>query len=260
MGFVTRGERLAALLAAPLTITIAAVVLSLPRPARAAAPAAPSAAPSAILPAELAGAGEVLPVSRGRKRLVVIPNRPIDGALVFGAYTVNDYDAGWITSRSRRSRRGDTASQSAEGKRSFAFALHGGAAPLLAQCDERAAAARTCAPGEPVPAAAPDHSLRCTLEGAGGPFELSVVNGRGELVGVDGERFGVSALGGAASRWEPPRAATGLLLRAPSGHPLAALDFGGNGRVVLERDLQSPQRELLAAATAALLLADLDRW
>jgi hypothetical protein len=30
--------------------------------------------------------------------------------------------------------------------------------------------------------------------------------------------------------------------------------------VVLERGLQPPGRELLAAAAAALLLADLDRW
>ena len=259
MEVVMRGERLAALLAAPLLITIVAVIVSLsPRPARA-APAAP--APSAILPAELASSGEVLPVSRRRKPLVVIPNHPIDRALVFGAYTVNDYSAGWTTSRSRSSRWGSTASQSAEGKRSFSFALHGGAEPLLAECDERAAVATTCAPGEPVPPTAPDHSLRCTLQGAGGPFELSVVNGRGELVSVSGDRFGVSALGGAASRWDPPRAATGLLLRAPSGHPVAAVDFGGRERrVVLERSLQPPQRELVAAATAALLLADLDRW
>src|SRR6185503_996947 len=145
--------------------------------------------------------------------------------------------------------------------RSFAFALDGGSAPLQADCEERAAAAATHERGEPAPdfSRIADHSLRCTLYATGGTFELSVENGRGELVGTGGERFAVSPIVSAASRWDPP-GATGLLLRTQSGDPVAAVDFAGKGRVVLERGLQPPRRELLAAAAAALLLADLERW
>jgi hypothetical protein len=59
--------------------------------------------------------------------------------------------------------------------------------------------------------------------------------------------------------WESP-AGTGLLLRTHGGDPVAAVDFAGKGRVVLARSLQPPARELLAAAAAALLLADLEPW
>jgi hypothetical protein len=253
MGVVTRGERPPALLPAALAITILAFVLSTPGPATAA-----PVPPSAVLPAEL-GASEVLPVSR-RKTLIMILNRATDRALVFGSYIVNDYRAGWTKSWSNSTRWGSTESHDAKSTRSFTFALHGGAAPLLAECDERAVAAATGERDDPARRVVPDHSLRCGLDGAGGPFELSVVNSRGELVGVSGERFAVSALRGAASRWEGPPTVTGLLLRAPSGSPVAAVDFRGEGLVVLERGLQPPGRELLAAAAAALLLADLERW
>jgi hypothetical protein len=173
---------------------------------------------------------------------------------------VNDYRGSWTKSHSRSSRVGKTESREAEAQRSFSFALHGGAAPLRTDCHERAAAQSTserrCDPAHP---AVPDHDLRCTLYlSVGGTFELSVVNGRGALTGTDGTSFAVSSLGGATSRWQEP-GATGLLLRA-SGAPLAAIDFANKGRVVLLRDLESPRRELLAAAAAALLLADLDGW
>lgn len=247
-----RGERPSALPPPPLAIAALAVALALPGPAVAA-----PAARSAVLPAELARASDVLPVSR--RKTFLIPNRSTDRVLVFAPYTVNDYRGGWTTSQSRSSRWGDTESQSAEGKRSFTFALHGGTAQPQADCDERAAAAARHERGEPAPRVVPDHSLRCTLYTAGGTFELSVVNGRGELVGTGGERFAVSAIVGAASQWEPP-AATGLLLRTQSGDPVAAVDFAGKGRVVLERGLEPPRRELVAAAAAALLLADLERW
>jgi hypothetical protein len=235
---------------------MAALAVALPLPARAAA--AP-AAPSAVLPAELARGSEVLQVSR--RKTFLIPNRNTDEVLVFAPYTVNDYRGGWTTSRSRSSRRGTAESQDAEATRSFSFALHGGTAPLLADCDERASAqSRGERRGDPARTAVPDHDLRCTLHPpAGGVFELSVVNGRGELTGTDGQRFAVTSLGTATSRWQEP-GATGLLLRASSGAPLAAIDFADKGRVVLQRDLEPPRRELLAAAAAALLLADLDRW
>lgn len=237
-------------------LAIAALAVALPLPAPAAA--AP-ATPSAVLPAELARGSEVLPVSR--RKTFLIPNRSTAKVLVFAPYTVNDYRAGWTASRSHSSRRGTTESHVAESKRSFSFALHGGTAPLLADCDERAAAQSTRERrGDPARAAVPDHDLRCTLHApVGGVFELSVVNGRGELAGTDGERFAVTSLGAATSRWQEP-GATGLLLRASSGAPLAAVDFADKGRVVLQRDLEPPRRELLAAAAAALLLADLDRW
>jgi hypothetical protein len=219
--------------------------------------AAAPAARSAVLPAELASASDVLPVS-GRKTFLV-PHRSTDRVLVFAPYTVNDYRGSWTRSRSRSSRRGASESQSAEGTRSFTFALLGGPAPLQADCDERASAAASHERDEPAPWMVPDHSLRCTLHGAGGSFELDVVNGRGELVGTGGERFAVSAIVGARSRWDAP-GATGLLLRTQSGDPVAAVDFAGKGRVVLGRALQPPGRELLAAAAAALLLADLVSW
>lgn len=247
-----RGERLSALPSLLLAIAALAVVLALPGPAVAA-----PAARSAVLPAELANAGDVLPVSR--RKSFFVPNLASDRVLVFAPYTVNDFRGGWTTSQSRSSRWGNTESQSAEAKRSFTFALHGGPTQLQADCDEQAAAAARGERGDPAPRMDPDHSLRCTLYGTGGTFELSVMNGRGELVGTGGERFAVSAILAAASRWEPP-AATGLLLRTQPGAPVAAVDFAGKGRVILERGVQSPGRELLAAAAAALLLADLARW
>ena len=246
-----RGERLSALLRPPLAIAALAVVLALPRPAVAA-----PAARSAVLPAELAGAGDVLPVSR--RKTFLVPRRSTDGVLVFAPYSVDDYRGGWTRSKSHSSRSGGTESISAEGERSFTFALHGGSTQLQAECDERAAGATMRERGEPA-TLVPDHSLRCSLSGAGGPFELSVENGRGELVGTGGDRFVVSAIVGVASRWEQS-AATGLLLRNYGGDPVAAIDFAGKGRVVLARALQPPERELLAAAAAALLLADLERW
>jgi hypothetical protein len=197
----------------------------------------------------------VLPVSR--RKTFFVPNLSSDRVLVFAPYVVDDYRSGWLTSRSHSSRRGGTESHSAKGERSFSFALHGGPAPLLADCDERVAAAATRERGEPGPGSGPDHSLRCTLHAAGGPFELTVDNGRGELAGSGGERFAVSPIDSAASRWERA-GATGLLLRQ-AGAPVAAVDFAGKGRVVLGRVLEPPGRELLAAAAAALLLADLDR-
>lgn len=247
-----RGERPLALPRMPLAIAAMSVVLALPGPA-----AAEPVARSVVLPAELAGASDVLPVSR--RKTFFVPRRSTDHVLVFAPYSVDDYRGGWTRSRSHSSRSGDTVSQSAEGTRSFSFALGGGSAQLQADCNERAEAAATHERGEPAPVLVPDHSLRCTLYTAGGPFELSVANGRGELVGTGGERFAVSAIFGVASRWEATEA-TGLLLRTEAGDPVAAVDFAGKGRVVLARSLQPPGREVLAAAAAALLLADLADW
>lgn len=247
-----RGERLSALPSLLLAIAMLASVLASSRPAIAA-----PAARSAVLPAELASSGDVLPVTRHKSFFV--PNVSTDKVLVFAPYTVNDCKVGWTKSKSHSSRRGDTESQSAEGKRSFKFALHGGATPIQAECNEQAAAAAMHERGDPAPRVVPDHLLRCTFyAAAGGAFELSIENGRGELVGTGGDQFTVSAILGAASRWEPPTA-TGMLLRSQSGAPAAAVDFAGKGRVILERGLQSPSRELLAAAAAALLLGDLAR-
>ena len=247
-----RGERPATLLRPPLAIATLAVVLALPGPAVAA-----SAARSAVLPAELAGSSDVLTVSR--RKTFLVPRRSTGGVLVFAPYSVDDYRGGWTRSRSHSSRSGGTELLSAEGERSFTFALHGGSTQLQAECDERVAGAARGERGEPATRLVPDHSLRCSLSGAGGAFELSVVNGRGELVGTNGDRFAVSPIVGVASRWETP-AGTGLLLRTQGGAPVAAVDFAGKGRVVLARGLQPPGRELLAAAAAALLLADLERW
>ena len=245
-----RGERLAALPSRLLAIAALAVVLALPGPAV----AAPTSR-SAVLPAELAN-GDVLPVSR--RKTFFVPNLASNRVLVFAPYTVNDFRGGWTASKSNTTRWGTTESQTARAKRSFTFALHGGSAQVQAECEEQAAAAARNERGEPAPRMVPDHSLRCSLYGAGGAFELSVENGRGELVGTGGESFTVSAIVAATSRWDPPMT-TGMLLRSP-GAPVAAVDFAGKGRVVLERGLQSPGRELLAAAAAALLLADLAQW
>lgn len=244
-----RDERPSALLPT-LAIAALAAILALPGPTVAA-----PAGRSAVLPAELAGAGDVLPVSR--HKTFIVPRRSTDGVLVFAPYSVDDYRGGWTRSRSHSSRSGGTESLSAEGERSFTFTLNGGSTPLQAECDERASGATMHERGEPA-ILVPDHTLRCSLSGAGGPFELSVVNGRGELVGTGGERFAVSAISVGASRWDTP-AANGLLLRTEGGAPVAAVDFAGKGRVVLARSLQPPGRELLATAAAALLLADFAR-
>lgn len=237
-----RRERLLALSPTLLPIAALAIALTLPGPAVAA-----PAEPSVILPAELTRAADVLPVTR--RKTFLVPRRSTDGVLVFAPYSVHDYRGGWTRSRSKSSRLGDTELQTAEGTRSFTFALGGGSAQLHVDCDERAAASATHERGDPAPALDPDHSLRCTLYPAGGPFELSVANGRGELIGTGGARFAVSAIFGA-----------GLLLRTEAGDPVAAVDFAGKGRVVLARGLEPPGRDVLAAAAAALLLADFERW
>ena len=202
----------------------------------------------------------MLPVTR--RKTFIVPRRRTDEVLVFAPFAVNDYRASWTDSRSRTSRRGAVEAHSAEANRSFSFALHGGAEPLLADCDEQAASGSTRERrDDPARSSVPDHELRCTLQGAEeGVFELTVVNGRGELIGTGGHRFTVTALGATRSRWQEP-GATGLLLRASSGEALAAVDFAQGGRVVLQRDLEHPgRRDLLAAAAAALLLADLAPW
>jgi hypothetical protein len=248
---VIRGQRPSALPSLLLAIAVLAVVLALPGPAV----AAPTSR-SAVLPAELAN-GDVLPVSR--RKSFFVPNLASNRVLVFAPYTVNDFRGGWTTSKSNTTRWGTAESQTAKAKRSFTFALHGGATPIQAECNEQATAEAMHERGDPAPRVIPDHSLRCTLyAAAGGAFELTVENGRGELVGTGGDQFTVSAILAAASRWEPPTA-TGLLLRSQPGDPVAAVDFAGKGRVILERCLQSPSRELLAAAAAALLLGDLAR-
>jgi hypothetical protein len=224
-------------------------------PTSAAAAAAP--ARSVVFPAELAG-GDLLPVTR--RKTFVVPNRNTAEVLVFAPYTVNDFRTGWTNSRSRTSRRGASESFDAQSERTFTFALHGGSAPLLVECAEKAAAAASGqGRGSDLARATPDHDLRCTLHvPAGGPFELRLVNAHGELNGVGGERFSIGSLSATRSRWEAP-GATGLLLRGGTGAPVAAVDFGEKGLVVLQRDLEPARRELLAAAAAALLLGDLAR-
>ena len=246
-----RHERRLALSPTLLVTATLAVVLALPAPAVAA-----PASRAAVLPAELANSGDVLPVSR--RKDFVIPRRSTDRALVFAPYAVNDYREGMTGSWSNTTRWGKTKERTAEGERSFSFALHGGSAQLPAECDERAAVESRRDRGEPPPREVPDHALRCTLYAARGTFELTVLNGRGELVGTGGERFEVSVILSATSRWEPSET-TGLLL-SHAGDPVAAVDFVGKGRVVLQRALEPARREVLAAAAAALLLADLDRW
>ncbi|HEV8238324.1 MAG TPA: hypothetical protein VGS57_03035 [Thermoanaerobaculia bacterium] len=250
---VQAGTHLAAALAsmAPLAMAALGFALALPAPARAA-----TAAPTAVVPAELALGSDVLPVSR--RKSFLIPNRSTDKVLVFAPYSVDDFRTSWTASRSRSSRHGTNESQEAESKRSFSFALQGGAAAVLADCDERAYATGEGRTREAL-AAVPDHDLHCRLHvPVGGAFELSVSNGQGELTGTGGDSFVVTALE-RSSRWQDP-AASGLLLRTSSGAPLAAVDFARKGRVVLRRNLESSRPELLAAAAAALLLADLVRW
>ena len=246
-----RGPRPPALVPMPLAIAAMAVAFALPGPA-----AAAPAGRSAILPPELASA-DVLPVSR--HKTFIVPRLSTDRVLVFAPYSVNDYRGGWTRSQSHSSRSGSTESVNRKAERSFSFTLHGGSTQLQAECDEHAEGAATRERGEAEEPLVPDYSLRCTLYAAGGPFELSAINGRGELVGTAGERFAVSAIVGAASRWEPPFA-TGMLLHAtPAGEAVAAVDFSGKGRVVLAHGLQPPARDVLAAAAAALLLGDLTR-
>src|ERR1044072_5524873 len=100
---------------APLAMTALPVALALPPPST----AATGRAPSAVLPAELARGGEVLPVSR--RKSFLIPNRSTDKVLVFAPYSVDDYRTGWTGTRSRSRRHGANEVNDAESKRSFSF-------------------------------------------------------------------------------------------------------------------------------------------
>jgi hypothetical protein len=250
---MSRTVRPSARSARALAVAALACVVVLPAPA----PAAP-VAPSATLPAELARDGETLTVTRRKAFLMrrggIGRMRATDGVLVFAPFTVNDYGASWTVSQSRTSGRGDAEAYAMESSRSYSFALVGGTAPVLADCDEQMSARGERGGDRPLV----DHELRCTLQPqVGGAFQLSVANGRGELAGTGGERLAVTTLVPRASRWEESDTST-LLVRGSSGAPLAAVDLYGKGSVVLLRDLEPARRELLAAAAAAIFLADLD--
>lgn len=210
------------------------------------------------LPEELRAETDDLAVS-ARKRLF-LPKRPADKAVVFGAFQVMQYRAGWtettrygVGSRSLLAYR-----EKSWRKYSFDLQTEGGGR-LPVECVQRKEERGLSLLGAShqtdfdVPW---DQELHCSLyPGDGVVWELGVTPGSGTLTGPEGASYRVRASNRAeGTRFRLPTPVGFLVER--EGKAVGAVEVLNKGRFLLARSLAPADRNLVAAAAAALLLAD----
>jgi hypothetical protein len=210
------------------------------------------------LPPELRSRTDDLPVT-DRKRLI-LPKRATDRAVVFGSFRVDQYRAGWtektrygISSRS-------LAAYTEKSWRRYSFELRTSeGANLAVECVQRKEERGVSLSEEngktdfDVPWG---EELRCSLyPGDGVVWELVVAGGRGTLTGPDNASFEIRASNraeGTSFRIPTP---VGFLFHQ-GDKTVGAVEVLNKGRFLLAQDLTPSARNLVAAASSALLLAD----
>jgi hypothetical protein len=206
----------------------------------------------------LASQADGFPVTKHRKALW--PTLPVDHALVFGAFQVMQYRAGWTTSQSHSAGIGADATITAQSSRELSFALEGpDGSRMPVECalhGEGSGLRGTDRSSRTRVRTALEQELRCSLYPTkGGAWELVLSAGSGELTGTGGGRFAIAASHDLANAGRS--AATVGFLFFDGGEPIGAIEVTGRGRVVLSRELPPTTRHIVAAAASAILLADL---
>jgi hypothetical protein len=207
------------------------------------------------LPDHLTNA-DILEVSK--RKSFFLPKRQVDDALVFGNYHVMAYRQGWNHRTTHGFGAGRLGVYQTKDWAKFEFNLTGPTeAPIAVQCvksgEERGLRYATRSSDTRLgPVVAQD--LDCDLEVGEEVWQLALAFDQGELRGPAGQLYTVTptnAVAGTPVRVPTP---TGFLLSA-GGPAVSAVDLFGH-RFVFARDLEPAARQLLAAAEAALALAD----
>jgi hypothetical protein len=210
------------------------------------------------LPEELRTATDDLGVS-ARKRLF-LPKRPSDKAVVFGAFQVMQYRAGWTESTRYGVVHRSLLAYQEKSWRKYSFELQTEeGARLAVECVQRKEERGLSLLGKnrqtdfDVPW---DQELHCSLfPGDGVVWELGVTPGSGTLTGPNGAAYRVRASNraeGTSFRLPTP---VGFLFER-EGKAVGAVEVLNKGRFLLSRSLEPTDRNLVAAAASALLLAD----
>lgn len=200
--------------------------------------------------------GQIVEVSK-RKRLL-LPKRTVDDVLVFGEYRVMAYRQGWNHSTTQGVGSGRLGVYRTKDWAKFEFVLHGpDGAEIAMQCaktaeEEGLRYQRGDSETRVGPVLA--QNLDCDIEADGSAWQLALAFDRGDLRGPGESRYAVSFTNAVAGRSFRVPTPSGFVFSRDAGS-VAAVDLFG-GRFVFAPELAASQRDLLAAAGAALMLAE----
>jgi hypothetical protein len=210
------------------------------------------------VPEELRAETDDLAVS-ARKRLF-LPKRPADRAVVFGSFQVMQYRAGWTETTRYGVGSRSLLAYKEKSWRKYSFELQNeGGGRLPVECVQRKEERGLSVLGSSrqtdfdVPWG---QELHCSLyPGDGVVWELDVTPGSGTLAGPEGTAYRVRASNRAeGTRFRLPTPVGFLFER--EGKAVGAVEVLNKGRFLFSRSLAPDDRNLVAAAAGALLLAD----